>query len=178
MVAFECWLAYQRSSSLSRSLPRTRASVRSTTAISSLMSVPVYMALTPCPALKFLSGTAARDRQDSSVFLNLAPARLPWCVPGFTTICPNARSGHVGGPGGFSGAKLLFTSGAKAPPLFQARFGAPEAAPFQISFDSHDASFSRVFQIRSAARSFALRDRGLRSISSWLAVTGFFVSNL
>jgi len=33
-------------------------------------------------------------------------------------------------------------------------------------------------QIFSAARIFALRERGLRSISSSPAVTGFFVSNL
>ena len=33
-------------------------------------------------------------------------------------------------------------------------------------------------QTLSAARIFALRDRGLRSISSSPAVTGFFVSNL
>src|SRR5262249_11710631 len=36
---------------------------------------------------------------------------------------------------------------------------------------------AKIF-VLSAARSFALRDRGLRSISSWPAVTGFFVSTL
>src|ERR1700746_2137116 len=38
----------------------------------------------------------------------LAPARLPWCVPGLLQpqSAPTQESGHVGGPGGFSGAKL------------------------------------------------------------------------
>jgi hypothetical protein len=35
-----------------------------------------------------------------------------------------------------------------------------------------------LLQIRSAARNFALRDLGLRLISSSVALTGFFVSNL
>ncbi len=37
--------------------------------------------------------------------------------------------------------------------------------------------FEAILQMRSAARNFALRDRGLRSISSSPGVTGFFVNN-
>ena len=46
------------------------------------------------------------------------------------------------------------------------------------SFATHRLLRSCKNQTRSAARSFALRDRGLRSISSSSAVTGFLVSTL
>src|SRR5271166_3217703 len=53
--------------------------------------------------------------------------------------------------------------------------GAPNLFTFLTAFSAASAPAGNP-QVRSAARNFALRDRGLRSISSWSAVTGFLVS--
>ena len=161
MVAFECWLAYQRSSSLSRSLPRKRASVRSTTAMSSLMSVPVYMALTPCPALKFLSGQQREIGRIPLFFETLPRHAFPGACRAFNHNLPQRKKRSRRGPRQVLRSETFKPRGPEAPLVVTARFGAAKATP--------------CYNL-SAARSFALRDRGLRSISSSLAVTGFFVN--
>src|SRR5580693_444537 len=54
------------------------------------------------------------------------------------------------------------------------RTGCPAVSPGQTKSDQTKFVTAQTF---SAARIFALRDRGLRSISSSLAVSGFFVSS-
>jgi len=73
----------------------------------------------------------------------------------FTHNLSPTRMNHAGAPDGFFGGKPLFACAGETPARQPAR--------------------RRRYNL-SAARSFALRDRGLRSISSSSAVTGFFVS--
>src|SRR5215470_15925992 len=65
------------------------------------------MALTPCPALRFLSLTSARDWQDLRFSKPCPGTPSRACRVLLHPQFPNAMSGRAGRSGGFSGAKLV-----------------------------------------------------------------------